>query len=72
MTNVVNMLVSDQSFRTQARSVDAKDISGLEAHVIEALSTYRAGAWRMATESFLQESTLRSLVYIVSSVFDVM
>lgn len=41
LTNVVNILLDSEqnaTFRTQARSVDIKDLTGLEAYVIEALS----------------------------------
>lgn len=41
LTNVVNLILDSEehaTFRTQAQSVDAKDITGLEAYVIEALS----------------------------------
>jgi cytochrome P450 len=40
LTNVVNLLLDSEehaTFRTQAMSADIKDLSGLEAHVIEAL-----------------------------------
>lgn len=43
MTNVVNLLLDSEehaTFRTQAKSVDTKDLAGLEAYVIEALSEY--------------------------------
>lgn len=41
LTNVVNFLFDSEenaTFRTQAKSVDTKDLTGLEAYVIEALS----------------------------------
>jgi len=43
LTNVVNLLLDSEenaTFRIQAKSVDVKDLVGLEAYVIEALSEY--------------------------------
>ncbi|KAG6334671.1 hypothetical protein ID866_4420 [Astraeus odoratus] len=55
MTNVVNLLLDAEehaTFRTQAKSVDIKDISSLEAYVIEALRIDPpfAGVYRVASK----------------------
>lgn len=47
LTNVVNLLLDAEehaTFRTQAKSIDTKDLARLESHVIEALSQYTISA----------------------------
>ncbi|KAH7927845.1 heme peroxidase [Leucogyrophana mollusca] len=55
LTNVVNILLDSEehaTFHTQAKSVDTKDLLGLEAYVIEALRVDPpfAGVYRVAKE----------------------
>ncbi|KAL4078615.1 heme peroxidase [Scleroderma yunnanense] len=61
LTNVVNLLISEEhgTFQAQARSVDTKDITGLDAYVVEALRIDPpfAGVYRTATK----EHTVGSL-----------
>ncbi|KAH7890809.1 heme peroxidase [Phlebopus sp. FC_14] len=57
LTNVVNILLDSEesaTFRTQAKSVDTKDYTALEAYVIEALRIDPpfAGVYRVAKKEF--------------------
>ena len=61
LTNVVNLLLDSEknaTFRGQAKSVDTKDLAGLEAYVIEALSAYEKLAWNSLQLLYVQVLTL--------------